>query len=110
MVLLIKIHCMKKNFIPAIIFLLAFGYSHSQNVAIGTTIPNASTKLEITSTDSGLLPPRMTTSQRYSIVNAIPELMIFNTTTLSIEIYSTYGRRHMGIFIKNDPAICKQEK
>jgi hypothetical protein len=75
-VLLIKIHCMKKYFIPAIIFLLAFGYSRSQNVAIGTTTPNASAKLEIISTNSGLLPPRMTTAQRYSIVNPVPGLMI----------------------------------
>lgn len=63
----------------------------SQNVGIGTATPNASAKLDITSTNSGLLPPRMTTAQRYSIVNPVPGLIIFNTTTQSIEIYTTYG-------------------
>ncbi|MBL0182071.1 MAG: hypothetical protein IPP96_07170 [Chitinophagaceae bacterium] len=33
----------------------------------------------------------MTTAQRYSIVNPVPGLIIFNTTTQSIEIYTTYG-------------------
>lgn len=70
-----------------------FGFScllFSQNVGIGTTTPNASAKLDITSTNSGLLPPRMTTVQRNSIV-ATPGLMIFNTSTQSIEIYTIYG-------------------
>lgn len=63
----------------------------AQNVGIGTGTPNASAKLDITSTNSGLLPPRMTTAQRYSIVNPVPGLMIFNTTTQSIEIYTQFG-------------------
>ena len=63
----------------------------AQNVGIGTGTPNASAKLDITSTNSGLLPPRMTTAQRYSIVNPVPGLMIFITTTQSIEIYTQFG-------------------
>ena len=101
---------MKKRLILTVFSLFVFIFSRSQNVAIATTTPNASPKLEIISTNSGLLPPRMTTAQRYSIVNPVPGLMILNTTTLSIEIYTIYGRRHMGIFIKNETAICKQEK
>jgi hypothetical protein len=66
-------------------------YSFSQNVGIGTSTPNASAKLDISSTNSGLLPPRMTTVQRYAIVNPTPGLMIFNTTTQSLEYYTVYG-------------------
>ena len=63
----------------------------SQNVGIGTATPNAGDRLDFSSTNSGLLPPRTTTSQRNSIVNSVPGLMIFNTTTQSIEIYTVYG-------------------
>jgi hypothetical protein len=97
-------------------FLLLAAYSLTglclvaQSVGIGTGTPNVSAKLDITSTNSGLLPPRMTTAQRYSIVNPVPGLMMLNTSTQSMEIYTIYDRRHMGIFIKNGTAISKQEK
>lgn len=87
---------MKKiNFISILLFLFFLlsspKQSFSQNVGIGTAAPNASAKLDITSTNSGLLPPRMTTVQRNSIVSPTPGLMIFNTSTQSIEIYTIYG-------------------
>ena len=51
----------------------------SGNVGIGTTNPSA--KLDIASTTSGFLPPRMTTIQRDAISTPATGLVIYNTTT-----------------------------
>ena len=45
--------------IVLIIYIPAFS-----QVGIGTATPDASAKLDVTSTSQGLLPPRMTTAQR----------------------------------------------
>lgn len=63
---------------------LAIATYHSvtaQNVGIGTTTPNSSALLDITSTTKGLLMPRMTTAQRNAIVSPADGLLIYNTTT-----------------------------
>jgi hypothetical protein len=46
---------------------------------IGTTTPHASAKLDVTSTDKGFLPPRMTSSQRTSIQSPAAGLMVYQT-------------------------------
>ena len=51
------------------------------NVGIGTTSPNASSLLDITSTTQGFLPPRMTTAQRDLIATPAAGLVIYNTST-----------------------------
>ena len=48
-------------------------------VGIGTTSPDASAKLEISSTSQGLLPPRMTYAQRQAISSPAIGLMIYCT-------------------------------
>jgi hypothetical protein len=48
---------------------------------IGTTAPNASAKLDISSTTQGFLPPRMTTTQRDAISTPAAGLVIYNSTT-----------------------------
>ena len=53
----------------------------AQSVGIGTTSPSPSAQLDISSTNKGFLPPRMTTMQRDSILNPSDGLIIFNTTT-----------------------------
>ena len=60
-------------------------------VGIGTATPDASAKLDITSTTQGLLPPRMTTAQRDAIVSPATGLVIFNTTTNSLETKNSSG-------------------
>ena len=52
---------------------------NAQNVGIGTTTPNPSAKLEVQSTTSGFLPPRMTFAQRNAIVNPAAGLMVWCT-------------------------------
>ncbi len=59
------------------------------SVGIGTTSPAASAILDLSSTTQAFLPPRMTTQQRNAIAAPIPGMMIFNTTTQNLEIYTT---------------------
>ena len=51
----------------------------SQNVGIGTTTPNASAQLDVTSASKGLLLPRMTQAQRNGIISPATGLMIYQT-------------------------------
>lgn len=57
------------------------------SVGIGTTSPSASAALEISSTSKGLLLPRMTTTQRNSIAQPPAGLVIYNTTTNTVQGY-----------------------
>jgi uncharacterized protein (TIGR02145 family) len=52
---------------------------------IGTTSPEQSAQLDVSSTDKGLLPPRMTASQRDNIENPAQGLIIFCTDCASGE-------------------------
>lgn len=56
------------------------GSGSDPRVGIGTTIPNASAKLELNSTTKGFLPPRMTTVQKNAIVTPAAGLMVYDTT------------------------------
>jgi len=60
-------------------------------IGIGTTTPNASAILDVTSTSKGLLLPRMTTSQRDAVASPAAGLMIFNTTTNKVNIFVGSG-------------------
>lgn len=72
---------------------------HSQ-VGIGTTTPHASAVLDITSTNKGLLMPRMTEAQRDAIASPADGLMIYNTTT------NCFNFRKVGVWEE----MCNQLK
>ena len=55
-------------------------------VGVNTTTPDASSALDITSTTGGLLPPRMTTTQRDAISSAAKGLVLFNTSLNTLQI------------------------
>ena len=57
-------------------------------IGIGTTSPNSSSALDITSTSLGFLMPRMTTTQRVAIATPAEGLLVFDTTTKSIWVVS----------------------
>ena len=56
-------------------------------VGIGTTTPNNSAALDITSTNKGLLMPRITTSNRNAIPNPATGLMVFDTDKGSVMFF-----------------------
>jgi PKD repeat protein len=63
-------------------------YDNGTNVAIGTTSPNPSAILDLTSSTAGFLPPRMTTAKRDAISNPLEGLVIYNTTTGCLNLWS----------------------
>ena len=60
--------------------------AQAQSVGVGTTAPNASAVLDVSSTTKGLLPPRMTQTQRDAINPAATAagLLIYNTDTKAL--------------------------
>lgn len=74
---------MKKQFILVLALAISAG-AFSQNVGIGIATPNASAKLDITSTNSGLLIPRvaLTAANAAGPVTApATSLLVYNTAT-----------------------------
>ncbi len=62
--------------------------SFSSNVRVGTTTAIASAALEVKSTTQGFLPPRMTGAQRDLISSPATGLVIYNTSTSTLDFRS----------------------
>jgi hypothetical protein len=60
------------------------------NVGIGTSTPNASAKLDVSSTTGGILFPRLTNTQR-DLLTTTEGLVIYNTTASRLQVYSSGG-------------------
>ncbi|MEQ1615650.1 MAG: glycine-rich domain-containing protein [Hyphomicrobiaceae bacterium] len=56
------------------------------NVGIGTTAPNASALLDVSSTTKGFLPPRMTTAQVTAVATPADGLMVYDTDTDTLKL------------------------
>lgn len=63
----------------------------AQNVGIGTSTPDASAQLDVSSTTTGFLPPRMTTIDRDAILSPADGLVIFNITANSLQLKNSSG-------------------
>lgn len=59
------------------------------SMASSNVAPNASAQLDVVSTTKGFLPPRMTTTQRNAISSPAEGLVIYNTTTQKLNLYTT---------------------
>lgn len=57
-------------------------------ISITSITPDPSSILELRSTGSGFLPPRMTTAQRDAISTPAPGLVVYNTTTNLLNFYN----------------------
>jgi len=77
-----------KKYSVLLFLLMANIIANGQAVGIGTSTPNASAQLDITSTTKGLLLPRMTAAQRGAIASPAAGLMVYETTSTSIWIYN----------------------
>lgn len=58
------------------------------SVGIGTTTPDKSAALEVASTNSGVLVPRMTIAQRDAIVAPVNGLLVYNTSDLKFNYFN----------------------
>jgi len=63
--------------------------TNSRNLLIGTTTNIASSKLTVTSTTQGFLPPRMTTTQKNAIASPASGLVVYDTTLNKLCVYTT---------------------
>ena len=66
-------------------------YDNGSNVGIGTTSPEASAAMDISSINKGFLPPRMTTAQRNTIASPAEGLVIYNTDQKTLNVYNGMG-------------------
>jgi hypothetical protein len=65
-----------------------FSFSISAQVGIGTTSPDASAAMDVSSNSMGMLPPRMTTNQRDAISSPAAGLMIYCTSVNDLQYYN----------------------
>lgn len=80
--------------LTALIVTLSYPVS-AQGVGIGTNTPNPSARLDIQSTNSGILIPRLTTVQRKGIANPEMGLMVFDTDRKTFLFYD--GQQWKGL-------------
>ena len=78
---------MERKIFLCLIILIAVINVNAQ-VGIGTSNPNTSAALDITSDSLGFLPPRMDSIKRNAIVSPAVGLTIFNTSINSFEYYN----------------------
>lgn len=78
-----------------ILFFLFLTYHYmlqsQQNVGIGTTTPNSSSILDISSSNKGLLIPRMDSAQRVNIVSPATGLLVYQTNGQNTGFYYYNG-------------------
>lgn len=79
-------------------YLLFFFFTISQpifaQVGIGTTNPDASSILDLTSSSQGLLTPRMTIAERDLIIAPAVGLLIYNTTTSNFNYFDQVWKEY----------------
>ena len=63
--------------------------SPAGQIGIGTTAPDTSSILDLTSTTRGFLPPRMTTTQKNAIPSPAAGLIVYDTTLNKLCVYTT---------------------
>ncbi|WP_289044028.1 hypothetical protein [uncultured Olleya sp.] len=64
----------------SLLVFICFSLNINAQVGIGTLTPDASSMLDLSSTDKGLLSPRMTTTQRLAITTPAQGLLVYDTT------------------------------
>ena len=84
-----KNYAAKKVLQACLLFFMIMTTNLFAQVGIGTTTPNASSILDLTSTTQGMLPPRMTTAQRTAIASPADGLMVYDTDLKSIFHYNS---------------------
>jgi hypothetical protein len=80
----------KRHFFIALSLVLTFCNTNSfaQSLGLNNATPHASSILDLTATDRGLLVPRMTTIQRNAISLPATSLVVYNITTNQFNFYN----------------------
>lgn len=95
---------MKKLFLLVTLITLSKAF-YAQNIGIGTNVPNASAILDITSTNKGVLFPKvllLDVLDNTTIPNAAPNLIVYN--------YNTALPEGKGLYINNGTVFPRWEK
>lgn len=81
---------MKQIYIFLLLLLALSGFSQTDGVSINSTgtLPDSSAILDVASTDRGVLIPRMTTSERNAINSPATGLLIYNTNTDCVNMWT----------------------
>ncbi len=96
---------MKKIVLFFAILFFAF-ITEAQNVGIGTNTPNAAAILDISSSNKGLLIPRMNSTQRNAIAAPVKGLMTFDSSKNSFWFYTGNGWKEIaGNTYSSDSAL-----
>jgi len=82
---------MKKLFFFCVMAVMTISSFSQGSVGVGTTSPNTSAQLDISSTNKGLLIPRLTSTQRKAISNPASGLLVFDTDKQSLYMYNGGG-------------------
>lgn len=81
-----------KQLLLTVIATLLIQFNFGQSVGIGTTNPDASAKLDISSTTQGILLPRMTMMQRLAVVSPSVGLVVYQLDSISgVYVYLQNG-------------------
>lgn len=73
----------KNTFLVLSTLLLLHSKSSAQSIGIGTSMPDASAQLDVSSTTKGMLAPRMTFVQRNAITTPAAGLLVYQTDLVS---------------------------
>lgn len=78
---------------------LVIGFAAFAQIGIGTNTPNGKALLDLSSTEKGLLIPRMTSAQRIAINPAMPArgLMVFDTDNTSFMYWTGSAWQSLGV-------------
>src|SRR5688572_7304684 len=82
---------MKHSILFILLLFLSIYVSGQQSIGIGTTSPQSSAILDITSTTKGVLIPRMTSGERGAIPSPATGLLVYDTNTQSFWYRSSTG-------------------
>lgn len=101
---------MKRIFLSVAVLITVSQTVSAQSVGIGTSSPNASAQLDVSSNTKGMLIPRMTEAEKTAIASPAQGLMIFNITTNSFQYYngvSWINITHSGIASGTNNRVAK---
>lgn len=82
---------MKRIYILTVFIIFQIVVFAQGNIGVGTSNPDNSAILDVSSTSKGVLYPRLTTSQRDAITSPAIGLVIFNKDCENLNIYTSIG-------------------